>query len=222
MHTQTSYFETSQVKYCKLNFQKLTKSWNFANTVPWFEATQVFRIFSSVMVQSPKAQSPSPKRDLPCSVRYLHEILRVCLPVRRSSSGIGSTELLNSNMEPRRPMRGLLLLVLAVLPLLPPSRSIGWLTPTPSSISKTLLFSFAEDAITGSEDSELALDRMPFIDPELSLRNKPITDAVFGWSMPPWVGKQNFISAMKHRIEIGRALFSVQCPYFAGCFSTTF
>lgn len=105
-------------------------------------------------------------------------------PAKSSSSGIGSTELLSSNMDPRRPIRGFLLLVLAVLLPLPLRRSVGWLTPTPCSISKTPpLFSLF--ASTGSEDSELALDLIPLADPELSLRNNPITDAVLGWSMPP-------------------------------------
>ena len=118
------------------------------------------------------------------SGRHFGSFTSFYLPAKSSSSGIGSTELLNSNIEPRRPIKGFLLLVLAVLLPLPLSISVGWLTPTPCSIRRTP-GEFSLFASTESDDSELALDLNPLTDPELSLRNNPITDAVLGWSKPP-------------------------------------
>lgn len=106
------------------------------------------------------------------------------VPARRSSSGMGSTELLSSSMEPRLPINGFRLLVLVVLLPLPPRRSVGWLTPTPSSISSTPPL-FSMFMFTGMDDSELALDLTPCTDPVLSFLKSPITEAVFGCSIPP-------------------------------------
>lgn len=95
-------------------------------------------------------------------------LLPACWPVGDiccSSSGMGSTDAPSSSIEPLRPAGGRL-----------PRGAEG------SSMSSTVPEPGGGESL--SDVSELALDSS-WTEPELSRRNKPITDAIFGCSIPP-------------------------------------